>query len=70
MIIKVVANISESIANYVVTYDSGRDKKFTHRDVLPKPVIDFMRSIEPVKHEYPYYTKYVYIYTNRKEDSR
>lgn len=66
MIIKVVASVSDTIENYQVIYDSGRVKKFTHRDKLPKPVLDFMRGHEPVKTAYKYWTKYTYIYTNEK----
>ena len=66
MILKVVASAADRIANYQVIYDSGRVKKFTHKDKLPKQVVEFMRDHEPIKTEYPYWTKYTYIYTNKK----
>ncbi len=66
MIIKVVAAVSDRIANYQVVYDSGRFKKFTHKDKLPKSVIEFMRDHEPVKKTFNYWTQYTYIYTNKK----
>ena len=66
MIIKVVASVSYTIENYQVIYDSGCVKKFMHRDKLPKSVLDFMREHEPLKTEYKYWTKYTYIYTNKK----
>lgn len=66
MILKVVASLSETIGNYHVTYDSGVIRKFTHRDKLPKSVIDFMRSHDPIKKKYEYWTQYTYIYTNKK----
>ncbi len=67
MIIKVVAAVSDTIGNYQVIYETGRVRKFTHNDKLPKPVIKFMRDHEPVKTVYPYWTKYTYIYTNKKK---
>lgn len=66
MIIKVVAAVSDTIANYQIIYDSGSIKKFTHKDKLPKSVLDFMRLHEPIKKQYEYWTKYTYIYTNKK----
>ena len=66
MILKVVASVSENISNYQITYDSGRVNKFTHRDKLPKSVLDFMSSHEPINKEYRYWSQYTYIYTNKK----
>jgi len=66
MIIKVVASISDTIENYTVIYDSGRTKLFKTNDKLSKSVIQFMRDHEPIKTKYPYWTKYTYIYTNKK----
>jgi len=66
MILVVVADICDPVATYIVTYDSGRVKKFTHKDKLPKSVIEFMRDHEPVKKTFDYWTKYTYIYTNKK----
>lgn len=66
MIIKVVAAVSDRIGNYSVIYETGRARKFTHKDKLPKSVIEFMRVHEPIKKQYDYWTQYTYIYTNLK----
>lgn len=66
MILKVVASVADTIANYSVTYDSGIIKGYSHKNKLPKSVIDFMRSHEPIKKQYGYWTQYTYIYTNTK----
>lgn len=66
MILKIVASVSKTISSYHITYDSGRTKVYTHNDKLPNNVVQFMEDHEPIQKMYPYWTKYTYIYTNKK----